>query len=92
MKNNFYKVVTENGYVQMVYTVPEGQHDYYGQISGIPDVCEGWYRFTNGEFIEDSEKKAEIIAERELVPTWEETIESQVYYTALMTDTLIEEE
>jgi len=76
----------------MVYSVPEGQHDYYGQMAQFPDVCEGWYRFENGTFVEDLQKKAEILAEREHTPTWEESIESQVYYTALMTDTLIEEE
>ena len=90
---NKYKIVVEDGYVSGFY-VTETDYDYYGQMADFPDICEGWTKFVDGNFVEDLEKKAEIIAEREKKskkPTWEETIESQVYYTALMTDTLVEE-
>ena len=93
-KINNYKIQTTNGYVSGFYTVT-GEYDYRGQMADFPEVCEGWTKFVNGNFVEDLDKKAEIIAEREKEskkPTWQETIESQVYYTALMTDTLVEEE
>ena len=93
---NRYKISSdENGYIVGFYTVFGDDYDYYGQMADFPELCEGWTKFENGEFVEDPEKKAEIIAEREReaqLPTWEEIIESQVYYTALITDTLIEEE
>ena len=93
---NKYKLTfDENDYLVGFYAVLDDNYDYYGQMADFPESCEGWTKFENGEFVEDPEKKAEIIAEREReaqLPTWEEIIESQVYYTALITDTLIEEE
>ena len=53
------------------------------------------YQLINGQCVLNQEKKEEIIAEREAeekVPTWNETIEAQVLYTAMITDTLLEEE
>lgn len=90
---NRYKFDFEDGYITGFY-VTDGDYDYYGQMADFPDACEGWTKFVNGELVEDLEKKAEIIAEKERqeqLPTWNETIEAQVTYTALMTDTLIEE-
>lgn len=53
------------------------------------------YQYINGQMILDEVKKAQIIAEREeqaRIPTWDEVIESQLYFTALQTDTLLESE
>jgi len=51
------------------------------------------YKLINGSLILDSVKKQKILDNMELdkLPTWEETIEAQITYTALMTDTLLEE-
>ena len=89
-----YKNDDTNG-LELQRSTVTGEYDYRGQMADFPEVCEGWTKFVNGNFVEDLDKKAEIIAEREKEskkPTWQETIESQVYYTALMTDTLVEEE
>lgn len=54
----------------------------------------GAYRLGNNCLEFDNEKYQELLEEeqrRESKPTWNEKIESQVYYTALMTDTLVEE-
>ena len=48
---------------------------------------ENGLEFDNVRYQELLEEKHE----REKIPTWNEKIESQVYYTALMTDTLVEE-
>lgn len=83
----------QTGYITSFYDTL-GECDYEGNLSNYPDLCEGWYKFENGEFIEDLEKKAEIIAERERKaqePTREDKIEAQITYTAMMTDTLLEE-
>lgn len=57
------------------------------------------YHVVAGKVVLDTVREAEIIEERRRKeeeearkPTWQESIESQVVYTALMTDTLLEEE
>ena len=53
------------------------------------------YQYFGSGLVLNQERKEEIIAEREKeekTPTWDEIIEAQVTYTALMTDTLLEEE
>lgn len=50
------------------------------------------YKYENGEVVERTAEK--IVADREavpIVPTQMEQLESQVFYTAVMTDTLLEE-
>lgn len=92
---NKYKLIIENGYVSGFYAVLDDDYDYYGQMADFPEVCEGWTKFENSEFVEDLEKKSEIIAEREkeaLKPTDQDRLEAQTMYTALMTDTLLPEE
>ena len=95
-KMNRYKLMfNEDDYINGFYAVLDDDYDYYGQMADFPDVCEGWTKFENGEFVEDQVKKAEIIAEREaeaLKPTEQDRIEAQTYYTALMTDTLLPDE
>lgn len=55
------------------------------------------YQYLNGELILNETKKAELIEEEKKrqeeakKPTQMETIEAQVMYTALMTDTMLEE-
>ena len=91
-----YKFEYDNDYIIGFYDVPEGaSYDYDGTIS--EDLCNsiyygGWYKFENNQLIEDAQRKAEMIAKKEHETTWEERIDAQVTYTAMMTDTLIEEE
>ena len=96
MEKIYYKFDLNEGYIVGFYNVPEGaSYDYDGVIpSEVIDSFEygGWYKFENGEFVEDAERKAEMIAKKEHETTWEERIDAQVTYTAMMTDTLIEEE
>ena len=93
-KINKYIIEQEDGYVTGFYAVLEGEYDYEGQMADFPEACEGWTKFENGTFVIDEEKKAEIIAEREAEakkPTEQDLLEAQVLWTALMTDTLMEE-
>ena len=54
------------------------------------------YQYSDGELVLDEVKKAELVEEEKKreeearKPTQMETIEAQVLYTALMTDTMIE--
>lgn len=95
MEKYYYKINFNGNYVVGAYAVNKGSdYDYYGQIAEYPDIAEGWYKFVNNTFVVDEQKKAEIIAEREREaqkPTWQETMDAQVTYTAMMTDTLLEE-
>ena len=90
---NRYKITfNDEGYINGFYAVLEDVYDYYGQMADFPDVCEGWTKFINGEFVDDLDKKAEIIAEREAEakkPTDQDRLEAQIAYTALITDTLL---
>lgn len=96
MEKYYYKINFNDNYVVGAYAVNEGSdYDYYGQIAEYPDIAEGWYKLVNNDFVIDEQKKAEIIAKREeeaKKPTWQETIEAQTFYTAMMTDTLIDSE
>lgn len=52
------------------------------------------YKLIEGVLVFDDEKLARIIAEEEQeasLPTWQERIDAQVLYTALLTDSLLEE-
>ena len=86
-----YKIITNaDGYVDSFYD----EYDYEGQMADYPEATEGWYKYINNKFIVDEDKKAEIIAERKRKaqePTREDRIEAQATYTAMMTDTLLEE-
>ena len=95
MKLNYYKFMKNaDGYIIGFQTVPIGtNYDYFGQMSQYPEATHGWTKFINGEFIIDETKKAEILAEEQRKaeePTWEERIDAQVLYTALLTDSLLE--
>lgn len=96
----YYKLTTnESGYIDGFYAVDEDvPYDYYGQMADFPDIDysfpEGWYTFDDGEFVLDQERKDEVLANRESKasePTSMDLLEAQVLWTALMTDTLIEE-
>lgn len=95
---NHYKFTYDGEYITGFYDVlPELPYDFYGQMADYPEVSEslhygGWYKFIDGGFVEDTERKAEMIAKKERESSWEEKMEAQVTYTAMMTDTLIEEE
>lgn len=49
------------------------------------------YKFVEGKVIEVAEAEKPTIEEPKAVPTEQEKIEAQVMYTAMMTDTLLEE-
>ena len=98
--NNYVIQNNNEGYVCGFYATLDDEYDYTGQMADFPEACEGWVQFVpgenkgEGEFIIDQQKKEEIIAEREaeaLKPTDMDNLEAQVLWTALMTDTLIEE-
>lgn len=96
MKLNYYKLaLNADGYIIGYQSVPIGtEYDYYGQMSQVPDAIRGWTKFIDNKFIIDEAKKAEILAEEQKKaeePTWEERIDAQVLYTALLTDSLLEE-
>lgn len=93
---NKYKIsINEDGYVNGFWAVLDDNYDYYGQMADYPEVCEGWTKFENGEFIVDENKKAEIETQKRieaLRPSDQDRLEAQALYTALMTDTLLPEE
>ena len=96
MKLNYYKFMKNaDGYIIGYQSVPIGtEYDYYGQMSQFPDAIRGWTKFADGNFVIDETKKAEILAEEQRKaeePTWEERIDAQVLYTALLTNSLLEE-
>lgn len=96
MNENYFIIFQSNGYVSgYCWVEPNEPYDYYGDLSAFPDLIEGWYIFTGNDFVVDEEKKAEIIERRKeeaLIPTEHDREEAQLYYTAMMTGTLIDEE
>lgn len=100
LKLNRYLIDEVDGYVSGFSATLDDEYDFYGQMALYPEATEGWMKFirdeseTGGTFVVDEDKKAEIIAEREAEakkPTEQDLLEAQVLWTALMTDTLMEE-
>lgn len=84
----------DDNYIVGFNTVISGNYDFEGQMADYPEACEGWCKLENNQIVVDEEKKAEIIEERrrkEEEPTDLERLEAQVFYTAMETDTLLEE-
>jgi hypothetical protein len=96
MITNKYKLKINNlGYINSFETTLGNEYDYLGQMSQYPDACKGWTKFVDGKFVEDETKKAEILAKEEADRIAQEKenqrLEAQITYTALMTDSLLEE-
>ena len=93
MNNHYVFDYDDNQYIIGFYAVADGEeYDYVGQLANYVDITEGWYKYSDNQLIVDEVRKAEIIAERQRESTWEERMEAQITYTAMMTDTLIEED
>lgn len=89
-ENNYVSVIVHNGDERDIYDDEFIFNTFYKD--GHRVNC---YHFVHGEYILDESKEQEEIAkeqEKAKKPTQLETIEAQVLYTALMTDTMLEEE
>lgn len=78
--------------------IDKGQGDKYAHAQsqylekGLVDEKGRYnYKFLEGKVVEVAEADKPTIEEPKAVPTEQEKIEAQVMYTALMTDTLLEE-
>ena len=93
-KTKYKLILNANKYIIGFYNIVDGEeYDYEGQMADFPEVCEGWYKFQKGTFVIDEKRKQEVLAQRQAEldkPTWQETIEAQTFYTAMITDTLID--
>ena len=84
--------------IQTMTEIDKGQGDKYAHAQsqylekGLIDEHGRYnYKFVEGKVIEVAEKDKPIIKEPEQQATAQDKIEAQVMYTALMTDTLLEE-
>lgn len=78
--------------------IDEGEGDKYSHAQsqyldkGLIDIHGRYnYKFTEGKLVEISEDEKSEIVQPEQQATAQDKIEAQVMYTALMTDTLLEE-
>ncbi len=83
-----------------IHLIDEGEGERYYHAQGrylakpIMDFENGCYnyKYVNGEIVEvTDEEKAEIVANRPTVLTDMDKLEAQVFYTAMETDTLLED-
>lgn len=85
-------VLDDDNYVLSIgHTVDD---DIELDLEGIDLSYINCYQLVKGKLILDEAKRQEAIEkdrQRELKPTWNETIESQLLYTAMMTNTIIGE-
>lgn len=89
----------DNGYMTgFCHTADETKDIYEFDGAEVIQHEMNAYHVVDGEVVLDTEREAQIIADREAEeeerakqPTWQESIESQVVYTAMMTDTLLED-
>lgn len=63
MKIRNYKFIYDGDYIIGFYATLEKDYDFVGQMAQYPDVSTsieygGWYKFINGEFVLDEERKA----------------------------------
>lgn len=82
---------------QKVYTNDEhlyNQQGWYKVVETARPTREGYYYTPYWEIVDNTceEQWEEHANPPEPEPTWEDTIEAQVMFTAIMTDTLLEEE
>lgn len=82
----------ENGYIGMTTDVVTGEEENTFEFPNDFDFGEQrFYKIVDGELVEDTEKR-EAEAESQMEHRREaERMEAQVLYTAMMTDTLLEE-
>ena len=73
------------------YPVDNEVSNTFLELENIDDEKMHYSKLVDGKIILDEEKYQEYLRQREL-PTQLETIEAQTLYTALMTDTMLEEE
>lgn len=78
--------------------IDKGQGDKYAHAQGlylekglVDEHGRYNYKYVDGKVVEVAEAEKPTIEEPKAVPTEQEKIEAQVLYTALMTDTLLEE-
>ncbi|MBQ2658646.1 MAG: hypothetical protein IJF87_08775 [Erysipelotrichaceae bacterium] len=96
MTHNYVVETDSDGYITSFYVpVEETGNEYTFDGSELELEFLNAYKIQNRVPVLDQAKKEEIIAEREAEaqrPTQLDIVEAQVTYTALMTDTLLEEE
>lgn len=78
----------ENGRV-LSATLPEYAPSTQPQVESLPEGDLYEYRYVDGDFIHDPLPEQE---EETPTPTQLDRVEAQTMYTALMTDTLLEDE
>lgn len=85
--------------IQTMIEIDQGQGDKYAHAQGqylekglVDEHGRYNYRFLEGKVVEVTEAEKPTIEEPEQQATTQDKIEAQVMYTALMTDTLLEEE
>lgn len=78
--------------------IDQGQGDKYAHAQGlylekglVDEQGRYNYKFVEGKVVEVAEKEKPTIKEPEQQATTQDKIEAQVMYTAMMTDTLLEE-
>lgn len=82
----------EQGYIVSFYSVLDDDYDYIGDISNI-DVSSGWFKFVNGELVEDLDKKAQVedkIFKEEEIYDLEQKLNSTDYIMSRMVEELME--
>lgn len=87
-------ILNADKYIIGFCDVVEGDYDYEGQLPDDADLCNGWYKYVNNKFVLDEKKKSQIIDEKQKEaekPSRLDVIEAQTFYSAMMTDTLLEE-
>lgn len=84
--------------IQTMTEIDQGQGDKYAHAQsqylekGLVDEQGRYnYKCVNGKVVEVAEAEKPTIEEPKAVPTEQDKIEAQVMYTAMMTDTLLEE-
>lgn len=92
------EIFLTNEEMQSMTNIDEGEGDKYAHAqspyleNGLIDKYGRYnYKFTEGKIVEISEDEKSEIVQPEQQATAQDKIEAQVMYTALMTDTLLEE-
>jgi hypothetical protein len=92
------EIFLTNEEIQTMTEIDKGQGDKYAHAQsqylekGLIDEHGRYnYKFTEGKIVEISEDEKSEIVQPEQQATAQDKIEAQVMYTALMTDTLLEE-
>jgi len=80
----------DKGYIESLIHTGTDEDTVEANLEEIREHLLCCFKIVDGVAVYDPERYEEYLKELEKIPTWQEKVEAQMIYTAMMTDTLLE--